>query len=177
MDRLWSPWRSAHVARAAEDARTEGGRGGPDVFARIAAAAPEDDADHLVVYRGATVFVVMNRYPYTTGHLLVLPYREVGDYEALTDAERAEMAAVTARALGWLRTALRPDGFNVGMNLGSAAGAGIPRHLHQHLVPRWHGDTNFMPALAATRVMPESLEATYRKLRAAVGADAATGGG
>jgi len=175
MDRLWSPWRGAHVARAAESARTEGG-GGPDVFARIAAAPPEEDAEHLVVHRGEAVYVVMNRYPYNPGHLLVLPYREVEDYDALTEAERTEMAAVTARALGWLRAALRPDGFNVGMNLGSAAGAGIPRHLHQHIVPRWHGDTNFMPALADTKVMPEALETTYEKLRAAVAAEGATDG-
>jgi ATP adenylyltransferase len=177
MDRLWSPWRGAHVARAAADARDRGHDAGPDVFARIAAAPPAEDAEHLVVLRGERVYVVMNRYPYTTGHLLILPYREVEGYEALTDEERTEMAAVTARALRWLRAALRPDGFNVGMNLGSAAGAGIPRHLHQHVVPRWRGDTNFMPALAETKVMPEALETTYAKLRAAVAAEGATGRG
>jgi ATP adenylyltransferase len=174
MDRLWSPWRGVHVARAAEDARAEGGEAGPDVFARIA-AAPEADEEHLVVWRGARVFVVMNRYPYNTGHLMVLPYREVEDYDALTAEERAEMAEATARALGWLRAALRPDGFNVGINQGAAAGAGIPRHLHQHVVPRWRGDTNFMPALAETKVMPEDLATTYRKLRAAVDNEGATG--
>ena len=170
MDRLWSPWRGAHVARAAADARAEGDDAGPDVFARIAASHSEDEAN-LVVWRGAGVFVVMNRYPYNTGHLLVLPYREVDAYDALTPDERAEMAEVTARALGWLRAALRPDGFNVGINQGAAAGAGIPRHLHQHVVPRWHGDTNFMPALGETKVMPEDLGTTYRKLRAAVEAE------
>jgi len=177
MDRLWSPWRGEHVARAADDARAQGTDAGPDVFARIAAAPPEEDAEHLVVYRGERVYVVMNRYPYNTGHLLVLPYREVEDYDALTEEERAEMAAVTARAIRWLRAALRPDGFNVGMNLGSAAGAGIPRHLHQHVVPRWRGDTSFMTVLGETKVMPEDLGTTYRKLRAAVEAEAATGGG
>jgi ATP adenylyltransferase len=173
MDRLWSPWRGPHVARAADDARASG-EAGPDVFARIA-AAPEDDEANLVVWRGALVYVVMNRYPYNTGHLLVLPYREVEDYDALTDEERAELAAVTARAIRWLRAALRPDGFNVGLNQGSAAGAGIPRHLHQHVVPRWRGDTNFMPVLGDAKVMPEGLETTYRKLRAAVEAEGATG--
>jgi ATP adenylyltransferase len=163
MDRLWSPWRGAHVARAADDARAEGGAAGPDVFARIA-ASPEEDEANLVVWRGALVYVVMNRYPYNTGHLLVLPYREVEDYDALTAEERAEMAEATALAMGWLRTALRPDGFNVGLNQGSAAGAGIPRHLHQHVVPRWRGDTNFMPVLGEAKVMPEDLGTTYRKL-------------
>jgi ATP adenylyltransferase len=180
MDRLWSPWRGAHVARAADDARAAGSDAGPDVFARIAAAPPEEDEAHLVVWRGCLVFVVMNRYPYNTGHLLVLPYREVEDYDALTAAERAALAEATARAMGWLRAALRPDGFNVGLNQGAAAGAGIPRHLHQHVVPRWRGDTNFMPALAETKVMPEDLATTYRKLRAAVAgedpAHGATGG-
>lgn len=168
MDRLWSPWRGAHVARATDDARAEGGDAGPDVFARIAAASPEEDAANLVVWRGDLVFVVMNRYPYTTGHLLVLPYREVESYDALNDHERVEMAAVTAQAMTWLRATLRPDGFNVGINQGSAAGAGIPRHLHQHVVPRWRGDTNFMPVLGRTTVMPEALETTYQKLRAVI---------
>ena len=164
MNRLWSPWRGEHVARAAEDSKQN--EGGPDVFVRIAESG--DDEENLVVHRGEALFVVMNRYPYATGHLLVVPYREVDAYDALTDAERVEMASLTARAMGWLRAALDPDGFNVGINQGSAAGAGIPRHLHRHIVPRWRGDTNFMPVLGATMVLPEALETTYQKLRAAL---------
>ena len=120
------------------------------------------------MWRGAAVFAVMNRYPYTNGHLLLLPYREVADYDALTPEERHELADATARAVGWLRAALAPDGFNVGMNLGAAAGAGIPRHLHLHVVPRWTGDTNFMPVVGQAKVIPEALETTWAKLRAAV---------
>src|SRR5690606_41919436 len=101
MDRLWSPWRGEHVARAADDARAQGTDAGPDVFARIAAAPPEEDAEHLVVYRGGRVYVVMNRYPYNTGHLLVLPYREVEDYDDLTEGARPEVAAVPVRASWW----------------------------------------------------------------------------
>lgn len=167
MDRLWSPWRSQHVAsfEAAHRPAADG-----SVFARIA-ADPSRDAEHFVLWRGATVYVVMNLYPYNNGHLLVVPYREVADYDALTQAERHELADATARCIGWLRAALRPAGFNVGMNLGLAAGAGIPDHLHVHVVPRWRGDTNFMPVVADVKVVPEAMEETYRKLRAAVEAD------
>ena len=180
MDPLWSPWRGRHVARAAEAARTE--PGGPPVFAEIA-AAPERDAEHFVVWRGVHVFAVLNRYPYTNGHLLLLPTREVADLEALTDAERLELADATTSAVRWLRAALAPDGFNVGMNLGAAAGAGIPRHLHVHVVPRWHGDTNFMPVTAGAKVIPEDLATTWAALRRVIeaeieaAADSAGGGG
>ncbi len=170
MDHLWSPWRGEHVARHADETRRGRHGDGPSVFARIA-AEPERDEENLVVFRGEALFVVMNRYPYTNGHLLLVPYREVGAYDALTEAERVELAHLTARAMGWIRKALAPDGFNVGINQGSAAGAGIPRHLHLHLVPRWDGDTNFMPVVGATKVIPEDLGTTYRKLVAARNAE------
>ncbi|MDX1545666.1 MAG: HIT domain-containing protein [Rhodothermales bacterium] len=160
MDRMWSPWRAQHVEQAA--ARAPGD--GASVFTRM--AREDRDEDHLILWRGQTVFVVMNRYPYNNGHLLIVPYREVADYEALTPAERAEIAETTARCLRWLRHTLRPDGFNVGMNLGTAGGAGIPEHLHVHVVPRWAADTNFMPALGQVKVIPEALRETYRRLRA-----------
>ncbi|NNF57554.1 MAG: HIT domain-containing protein [Rhodothermaceae bacterium] len=170
MDHLWSPWRSKHVAHAADASREGRDADGPGVFAQIA-AAPERDAEHFVIWRGDALYVVLNRYPYTNGHLLLVPYREVDAYDALTDDEHIELARLTARAMGWLREALRPDGFNVGINQGEAAGAGIPRHLHQHLVPRWHGDTNFMPVIGGVKVIPEDLETTYAKLRAVIEAE------
>ena len=176
MDPHFSPWRGAHVARAADAQRAGGDAGGPpdapSVFARIA-AEPDRDREHLVVWRGPTCFAVLNRYPYTNGHLLLLPYREVADYDALTPEERHELADLTARAVGWLRVALAPDGFNVGMNLGAAGGAGIPRHLHVHVVPRWAGDTNFMPVVGGAKVIPEALDVTWAQLRAAVEAGGA----
>lgn len=165
MERLWSPWRSRHLA-APPPPEPGGGR---SVFARIAAA--EDDAEHLVVWRGRAVFVVMNLYPYNNGHLLVVPYRQVADYEALTAAEQVAIARTVERCIRWLRAALAPHGFNVGLNLGEAGGAGVPDHLHVHVVPRWRGDTNFMPTVAETKVVPEALRDTYRKLRAAVADD------
>ncbi len=174
MDSLFSPWRSAHVVRATEQQRAGGDAGGlggePSLFARIA-AEPEHDRAHGVVWRGPACFAVLNRYPYTNGHLLLLPYREVSDYDALTAEERHELADLTARAVGWLRAALAPDGFNVGMNLGMAAGAGIPRHLHVHVVPRWHGDTNFLPVVGGAKVIPEDPDTTWQKLRAAAAAE------
>lgn len=137
------------------------------LFLRIAADADADEANY-VLWRGDTAFVVMNLYPYNNGHLLIVPFRKVEDYDALTADEQIEIARLTDRCIRWLRHAVRPDGFNVGMNLGRAGGAGVPEHLHVHVVPRWSGDTNFMPTLADTKVIPEGMEATYRKLRAAV---------
>lgn len=171
MDRLWSPWRSQHLEDVERRHRPPGEG---SVFGRIA-AEPERDAEHLVLWRGAHVFALMNLYPYNNGHLLLVPYREVADFTALSPEEQAELTALLARSMGWLRRALRPEGFNVGMNLGRAAGAGIPEHLHVHVVPRWSADTNFMPTTAEVRVIPEALRATYRKLRAVIEAEAAGG--
>ncbi|MEO1074783.1 MAG: HIT domain-containing protein [Bacteroidota bacterium] len=162
MNHLWSPWRAAHVEAYAPPPPGTG-----SVFSRIA-ASPERDAEHFVVWRGTTVFVVMNLYPYNNGHLLVVPYREVPTYADLDDDAHVEIARTIRRAMGWLGAALAPDGFNVGINEGAAAGAGIPEHLHVHVVPRWAADTNFMPTLAGTKVIPEAMRATYEKLIAAV---------
>ncbi|MEO1727731.1 MAG: HIT domain-containing protein, partial [Bacteroidota bacterium] len=118
--------------------------------------------------RGTTVFVVMNLYPYNNGHLLIVPYREVPTYADLDDDTHVEIARTIRRVMGWLRATLAPDGFNVGLNEGAAAGAGIPEHLHVHVVPRWTADTNFMPTVAGTKVIPEAMRATYEKLIAAV---------
>lgn len=167
IDPLFSPWRAEHVARAADAQRAGGDAGGPaeepPVFSRIA-AEPERDRENLVVWRGRTCFAVLNRYPYTNGHLMLLPLREVASYEDLTTEERHELADAARLAMRWLRDAVTPDGFNVGLNVGLAAGAGIPRHLHLHVVPRWTGDTGFMPVVGNAKVIPEGLQETWERI-------------
>lgn len=167
MQHLWSPWRAQHIATFNQSHTPADGPG--SLFSRM--AAEDRDAENLIVWRGERVFVVMNLYPYNNGHLLIVPYRCVADFEALTAEEQAEMAHTVARCMGWLRTALQPEGFNVGLNQGVAGGAGIPEHVHLHVVPRWAGDTNFMPTLADVKVVPEAMQATYARLRHAVTAD------
>jgi ATP adenylyltransferase len=122
------------------------------------------DADGLVLKRGGKSFVIMNRYPYTTGHLMVAPYRHVGRLIDLGEVECAEVIGLVRQCEAVLRRALNPDGFNVGVNIGRCAGAGFPGHVHFHVVPRWEGDTNFMPVVSETKVLPETLTDTYRKL-------------
>ena len=161
MEHMWSPWRSEHIERASGKPAAEDAEG--SLFTRL--VAEDRDEDNLIVWRGKTVFVVMNRYPYNNGHLLIVPYRKVDRYEALTAEEQVETARTIARCMRWLGDTLRPEGFNVGLNQGRAAGAGVPDHLHVHVVPRWSADTNFMPTVADVKVVPEALEKTYRKLR------------
>lgn len=156
--RLWTPHRMAYI-----DA---GGVKADDrcPFCHI----PElSDEDALIVFRGAGSYVVLNLYPYNPGHLMVVPYRHVAGYEELDEAEANEIAALTQTAIRALHTASGPGGFNVGMNLGSIAGAGIAAHLHQHIVPRWGGDTNFMPVIGVTRVLPQLLADTRERIVAA----------
>jgi ATP adenylyltransferase len=156
MERIYTPWRSAYVTTA--DAATE----------CFLCEKPREDADerNLIVYRAERVYAVLNLFPYNTGHVLVAPYAHEGDLAALDPATAAELMHVTQRIAGALREEYRPDAFNVGMNLGRPAGAGVPDHLHMHIVPRWSGDTNFMPVLAETKVLPESLEQTYARVYA-----------
>jgi ATP adenylyltransferase len=161
MDRLWAGWRSSYVAVA--------GNGEPadrSLFSRILASGLPDDETH-VVWRGELVFVILNAYPYTCGHVLVMPYREVGEVEDLTPDESAELWAAVRDAVVAIKAAYAPHGVNVGLNLGEAAGAGIPSHMHVHVLPRWNADSNFMTAIAEVRVLPEALGDTWRKLRAA----------
>ena len=123
------------------------------------------DAANLLLYRGRHGFVIMNRFPYNSAHLMIAPYAHVASLEKLPDETTLELIRLTNLSLSVLRTALNPEGFNIGINLGRVSGAGIEAHVHVHLVPRWNGDTNFMPLFAETRVIPEHLQATYRKLR------------
>jgi ATP adenylyltransferase len=129
-------------------------------------ASTDDGAQH-VIYRGDTVFAVLNLFPYNTAHTLIVPYEHIGDFPLLPAEVNVEMWTTTQRIVGALGREYRPDGFNIGMNLGRVAGAGIPEHLHVHVVPRWGGDTNFMPVTADTKVLPESLDQTWERLRAA----------
>lgn len=162
MDRMWSPWRSTYVAEAAK--REPSDRA--SLFSTL--LHEQQDEENLILWRGEEVFVIMNRYPYNSGHLLIVPYREIAEYDRLNTSEQAAIAATIDRCMGWLREAVSPDGFNVGMNLGRAGGAGIPGHLHLHIVPRWDGDTNFMPTTAETKLLSEDLQTTYAKIRSAM---------
>ncbi|MGZ5352345.1 MAG: HIT family protein [Actinomycetota bacterium] len=157
MERLWSPWRMEYIEAARED------EPGGCVFCALLRDGDADGDRVLAIEELA--FVTLAKYPYNPGHLLILPVRHAADPEELTDEEQAAIQRLLHRSLRAVRAASDPQGFNIGLNLGSAAGAGIPAHLHWHVVPRWGGDTNFMPVVGRTRVLPELLQDTYRKLR------------
>ena len=163
LERLWAGWRAEYIAEVvAAPLDVEA----PDACLFCAlGAAPPDEAQ--IVARDETSFAVLNAYPYTSGHLMVSPLRHEGDLDGLDRDEANAVMAMTQRATTAVRTAYAPDGINVGMNLGRAAGAGVPGHLHVHVLPRWVGDTNFMTSVAETRVMPEALTTTLERLRAA----------
>jgi diadenosine tetraphosphate (Ap4A) HIT family hydrolase len=167
LDRLWNGWRSAYV-RGHNDGSTTGvaSDGEGSVFTRILMSGLDDVATHIV-HRGETVFAIMNAFPYASGHLLVLPYREVADLEGLTPVESAELWATVTDAVTALKISHRPTALNVGINLGASAGGSVSEHLHVHVVPRWEGDANFMTAVANTRTLPEPLEESASRLRAA----------
>ena len=158
-DRLWTPHRMAYIKG---ENRPSGP--GPDEECPFDRAPKQRDEDGLIVARGALVYAVLNLYPYNPGHVLICPYRHVADYTDLTEPETAELAGHTRQAMSTLRAASGAQGFNIGMNMGSVAGAGIAAHLHQHVVPRWGGDTNFMPVVGRTRVLPQLLADTRKLL-------------
>lgn len=164
LERLWAGWRSDYMqsvtGEPTADTSTE-----RCVFCRILAGG-EPDATTYVLWRGERCFAILNAFPYASGHLLVLPYRHVGDLEDLEREEMGELWEALRTAVAALKEAYRPDGLNVGANLGRAAGAGVPGHLHLHAVPRWAGDSNFVTSLAEARVMPETLGSTYERLTA-----------
>jgi ATP adenylyltransferase len=161
IERLWAGWRSAYVTGTAGVPRGEG-----SLFERILSSGLPD-RESYVVWRGRRCAALLNAFPYTSGHLMVLPTRAVAFLDELEPDESAELWAAVNLAVRAVRAAYRPDGVNVGANLGLAAGAGVPDHLHLHVLPRWSGDTNFMTALAECRVMPEPLGVSWDKLRAA----------
>lgn len=158
-ERLWTPHRMAYVKRGVEGADPDTAPPCP-----LCKGPEVDDREHLIVHRGETCYVVLNLYPYNPGHLMVCPYRHIGWYTEVTDAEREEMAALTQQAMRTLSDVSATQGFNIGMNQGRAGGAGIQAHLHQHVVPRWTGDANFLPIIGATKALPELLDDTWRKL-------------
>jgi ATP adenylyltransferase len=155
--RIWAPWRLAYVKDASKDVEEE----------CIFCAKPRagDDEENLIVHRGEHCFVILNLFPYTNGHLMVAPYEHLGRLQDLPTEAVAEMMLLAQRAMAGLEQTYDPHGFNVGFNQGRVAGAGVEHHIHMHVVPRWGGDTNFMPVLADTRVMPQSLEQSFAALK------------
>ena len=165
LEHLWAGWRREYIVEATARERAGPSSHGEDdcVFCRLAAIGPPSE-ENLVVWRGELTFVVMNAYPYATGHVLVMPLRHAGTLGELTERESAELWSATNRAVATIEKAYDPDGLNMGANLGRAAGAGLPAHVHLHVLPRWAGDTNFMTSVAETRVMPETLQLSWKRL-------------
>ncbi len=157
MKHLWSPWRMKYIQKHLQ---ADG-----CVFCKV--QKMPDNEENLIVYRGENAYVIMNRFPYTSGHVLVLPYVHENNLEILPEATRAEMMELVTKTMSVLRGTYHPQGFNFGANIGAAAGAGIAPHVHLHIVPRWNGDTNFMSTLGETRVVPEALEDSYWRVRKA----------
>ncbi len=160
MEALHAPWRIKYILGPKR------ADGNASIFSAIAQSS-DDEANHVIA-RGKTCFAVMNNHPYNAGHLMIVPYREVPDLTDLTEDELLELMQLCRRCQSALRSTMNPGGFNIGLNLGQAAGAGIEEHLHLHVVPRWDGDINFMPALGQTAVIPEAVSETAAKLRSAL---------
>jgi ATP adenylyltransferase len=161
-ERIWAPWRLSYIEQAAPT-------GGTCIFLDL--PAQDNDRENLLLFRGKTAFVMLNAFPYTNGHLMVAPYKHTADMNELDDEELLEINKLVARAIGWITKAYKPDGFNIGVNLGTVAGAGIPTHIHWHIVPRWNGDTNFMTSIGEVRVLPQSLQDSYDRLKEAVNSE------
>ena len=159
MERLWSPWRHEYINQAKTHAPQV-----PCIFCD-AQQDPARDPENLVLHRGTHNFIILNKYPYISGHLMVAPYQHLGELAAAPKEVTDEMMDLVKRCQAVLREVYQPEGFNLGMNLGHVAGAGVADHIHMHLLPRWGGDTNFMSTVGETRVLPEDLPVTYRKLQ------------
>ena len=157
--RIWAPWRLAYVKDASKDIEEE------CIF--CAKPAQDDDEANLIVHRGERSFVILNLFPYTNGHLMVAPYAHLGRLQELGSETLAEMMALAQRSMDRLEQVYEPHGYNVGLNQGRVAGAGVEHHIHMHVVPRWGGDTNFMPVIADTKVMPQSIEQSFAALKGA----------
>ena len=157
MKHLWSPWRMKYIENHNKE----------DSCVFCNAQAMSDGFENLIAFRGSHSYVILNRYPYTSGHLMVIPFEHASDLENLDTQTRSEMMELTSRCTTVLRNEYRTQSFNVGINMGEAAGAGVVGHVHIHIVPRWSGDTNFMSSVGGTRVLPEALEDTYHRIRQA----------
>jgi ATP adenylyltransferase len=155
MEHIFSPWRYKYISTAGSEESC--------VFCRV--QEPQKDDENYIVYRGELNFVILNLFPYTSGHLMIAPYEHIASLASISEATTTEMMNLTKRAQIALEAEYRPDGFNIGMNLGRSAGAGVADHLHLHVVPRWVGDANFVSIVGETRVLPEELSTTYQKLR------------
>ena len=160
MERLWTPWRMQYVRETLQE---------PSDCLFCELPKRQDDAASLLLERGERAFSVLNLYPYNTAHAMVAPYLHTADLAALPPDVGTDLLGLVQRTVGAIAAEYRPDGFNIGMNLGRVAGAGVPDHLHVHIVPRWGGDTNFMPLIADTKVLPESLDQTHARLRRVLG--------
>ncbi len=161
MDYLWTPWRYAYISAASKN------EGKPDgcIFCELPKLA---DEQAKIVYRGKHCFIILNSFPYTSGHVMVVPYAHLDELQKLPEAAAQEMMALTQKMEGVLRQVYSPDGINLGTNIGRAAGAGVVGHVHMHVLPRWVGDTNFMTVVGESRVLPEALEVTYERIRGAI---------
>jgi len=157
MEQLWAPWRIEYILQAE--------KGGCFLCGKPKEA---NDESNLILYRGKSNFIILNSFPYNPGHLMVVPYRHIGHLDELADEEAKEHFDLVKRSLKLLIEVIKPAGFNIGMNLGKVAGAGVDDHIHTHIVPRWQGDTNFMPVISNTKVLPEALASTYKKLKASL---------
>jgi len=167
MDSLHAPWRIEYILAPKPPP------GEVSLFTQIAQSG-DDEANHVIA-RDRTCYALLNTYPYTGGHLMIVPYKQVADFNGLTGDELRDLLLLTRRCQGALAKVMKPDGFNIGLNLGKVAGAGIVEHLHIHVVPRWNGDTNFMPVIADTTVVPQALKELAARLRAALAADPGSG--
>lgn len=157
MDNLWAPWRAKYIEKAVKNEDSD------CIFCTF--PAESEDRKNLILFRGKYNFVILNAFPYNAGHLMVIPFRHTSALEELPEEERNEHYRLVCRAVAILKNEYKPEGFNIGMNLGRVGGAGIDKHIHTHIVPRWNGDTNFMPVIGQTKVQNESPADTYRRLK------------
>jgi ATP adenylyltransferase len=158
---LWAPWRMKYIKETVE--KEEEGKSDECILCKV--VKESDDEKNLILYRSLRVYIILNKYPYNTGHLMIVPYRHVPSIEDLDPCELLELSLTIKHSVEALREAFSPDGFNVGVNIGRAAGAGIYEHVHVHIVPRWVGDSNFMPVIGGVKVIPQSLDETYYQIK------------
>ncbi len=171
MDNIWAPWRIQYILGARPEKDASAADADPCVLCANHKDTPDNDRKNLLLFRGNYSFIMMNLYPYNTGHLMFVSYQHTGVFQELPDETTNEMMSLVKKMIPIFKKCMKPDGFNIGMNLGRVAGAGITDHVHIHLVPRWNGDCNFMPVLAETKVISEHIEATYDKLKTEISAE------